>query len=362
MNSGFRFAQDALGKVRGATKHILANIRRCVTPILVPPEAGDEEHPWYTGFTDDGIVIPDTILGHPLDPIDSSMDISAPILFIARGHSGTRALAKLLEMAGVYIGNAEDKNSLNDTYDSLYWAYGFQRTLVPRLFKWGEGCFVDENIAMTIGLECLRRHLGYYSNGPWGFKTCAGMFSHTLYRYIFPRAKYIYLVRDGRDVILSGGGIIHLTGSSPAHPHWEYFKICTFGISNDLHSCPFKLPGKQSENNELIRNKYWIQAKSWREHVCMVEYLKKTEQLSPNVHMVRYEELCREPIPILEHLFDFLDIELTDDVKRFAIQLFHPKSIGRWKEYKRYVNDCGEDMEKVFASMQLELELLSYTR
>ena len=360
MTSGLRSAQSALGRAKGIARRILVKTRKYVSSGLVPRKTGDPAHPWYEGFAVDGIVVPDTLFGRPLDQIHSLLDLSAPILFLARGHSGTRALAELLEVAGVYVGNAQDSNSLNRTYDSMYWAYGFQRTLVPRLFKWGKGCFVDEYIVTRVGLECLEHHLRHYSGGPWGFKTCAGMFCHPLYRYLFPRAKYIYLVRDGRDVILSGGGIIHLAGSSPGQPHWEYHKICTFGISNDLQVCPFKFPEKASDTSELKRNKYWIQAKSWREHVRMVEYLRQTGQLSPNVHMVRYEELCSDPIPVLGSLFDFLGIELMDGAKEFATQSFHTKSIGRWKEYERYVSDCEEDMKAVFASMQPELELLGY--
>ena len=93
----------------------------------------------------------------------------------------------------------------------------------------------------------------------------------------------------------------------------------------------------------------------------MVEVLRDTGQLSPEVHTVRYEELCRDPIPVLGDLFQFLDLELNAEAKDFATQLFHTKSIGRWNHYKQYVTDTREDMEAVFAAMQPELESLGYT-
>jgi hypothetical protein len=187
------------------------------------------------------------------------------------------------------------------------------------------------------------------------------MFCHSLYRFLFPRAKYIYLVRDGRDVVLSHGGIFHLTGADKNSPHWEYFKIITFGISNDLEACPFEFPQRVGASREMTRNRYWIQAKSWREHVRMMEELRQRQQLSPNVHMIRYEELCREPIRTLERLFEFLEVELTAEAKANAVQLFHTRSVGIWKDYPNYVRDCEENIEMVFESMRPELDLLGYT-
>jgi len=290
-----------------------------------------------------------------------ALNLSAPILFLARGHSGTSPLTKFLEASGVYVGNVEDENCLNVTYDSLYFTFEFQRSLLPRLFKYGAGCVVDEREVTAAALKCLKNHLAYYSGGRWGFKTCAGMFSHPLYNYIFPNAKYIYIVRDGRDVILSGGGNFHLSHPKTRKRFWEYFKIITFGISNDVQSCPFEFSDKPRKNDAVIQNRFWIQAKSWREHVRMMKHLEKTGRLSPNVHPVRYEELCSDPIPVLEKLSDFLDLEFTPEVQSFSKQLFHAKSIGRWKNYKQFINPGNEDMAKVFASMEPELEMLGYT-
>ena len=343
--------QGRFKTVRSAVDRIEGIVRRDLT----------RAHPWFNGFRAADTVILDRIPGRSPSQVSRSLDLAAPILFLARGHSGTRALASILAQARVYIGDVQDKYALNRMLDSLYWSFGFQRTLITRLFEYGVGCLIDEQTVTAVGLECLRRHLGSYVGGPWGFKTCAGMFCHSLYQYLFPRAKYVYLIRDGRDVILSGNGLFHLAKPESRRQHWEFFKIITFGISDDVHACPFKFPEKPHRNDKVIQNRFWIQAKSWREHVRMVEHLRKTGQLSPNVHTIRYEELCRAPIPILERLFCFLEIELTTDAKEWALQSLHTASIGRWKRYEQHVNNCDENMQAVFASMEPELELLGYT-
>lgn len=317
-------------------------------------------HPWFHGFDCDDAALSQLLLKGTLQYDTSQADLSAPVLFIARGHSGTMALAKVLEFAGVYMGSSEDAHCLNDTYDSLYWAYGFQRTLVPRMFEWGVGCKVDGRLAVPVGLECLRRHLGCFAGGRWGFKTCLAAFSHPLYSFIFPRAKYIYLIRDGRDVILSGNGILYLTNPSSRSAHWDYFKIITFGISNDIAAAPFPFPAFPEPDDDVMQNRFWIQAKSWREHVLMMEHLKASGQMSENIYTLRYEDLCREPAAALRALFEFLDIGFTDDVKDFAMQFFHTESIGRWKQYSNYIDNVQEDMNTVFESMKPELEKLGY--
>ncbi|MBN1674480.1 MAG: sulfotransferase domain-containing protein [Kiritimatiellae bacterium] len=317
-------------------------------------------HPWFAGFVDDdkdiAARVPSVV---PRDAAPSA-DLSAPVLFLAAGHSGTTPLTRVLEQAGVYIGNREDPDSLNPTYDSLYWAYGFERTLVPKLWRQGQGCELDPGMVTTVGLACLRRHLSAYRGGPWGFKTCCAMFGHALYRFLFPHARYIHLVRDGRDLVLSGNGYLYLTKRSSRKQHWHYFKIITFGLSDDIASCPFPFPDSPGEHDPVMENRFWIAAKWWKEHVRMMEHLRANSELSPQVHTVRYEELCGNPVPVLADLFRFLDVEFTESTAEFARSLFYTTSIGRWKEWQRHVSGCSEDMDGVFAGMRQELESLGY--
>jgi len=317
------------------------------------------EHPWFSGLpVEDILNRPGERSPEQLFP---SLDLSAPVLFLARGHSGTTPLARILAAAGVYVGNMEDRYALNRTLDALYWIYGFQRTLLPRLFEPGVGCAVDEPLVSAVAAKCLRRHLSAYGGGPWGFKTGAGMFGHALYRYLFPHARYVYLLRDGRDVILSGNGFFHLTHPFSRYRHWQYFQLITFGISQDIASCPFEFPEKPQRRDEVMGHRFWVQAKSWREHVRMVEHLRRSGQFSPHVCTIRYEDLCHDPVPVLEQLFSFLELDLTDEVEMLARSVLHTHSIGRWKEYDRYISDYDpEDVEAALASMAPELELLGY--
>jgi hypothetical protein len=291
-------------------------------------------------------------------------DAPDPIIFLARGHSGTRALARILDKAGIYMGTHDDPRNLNETLDSLHWAYRFQSPLTPEHFVWGEGCAlrsrVEEQHVRDRAEACRRDHLAAYQGGRWGFKTGGAMFCYELYDLVFPQAKYIYMVRDGRDVTLSHQAFFHLTNPRSRDREWELFKILTFGISNDLETCPFEFPDSPHPDDAVMNHRYWIQAKSWREHARMVASLEARGRLSGRVHLVRYEDLCREPRATLAALFQFLELELDTATIENAVHNLHIAGIGRWQHFGSHVSGTSEDLPEIFDFMRPELEALGY--
>ena len=256
--------------------------------------------------------------------------MQSPILFLARGHSGTSILSKILEANGVFMG---DHKSLNPTYDSLPWTYDFQRKLLPMSWVYGKGCKPDRGEVMTAAPKCLARHMVGYNGGSWGIKTCAGMFSYPMWDIIFPDAKYIYLTRDGSDVILSGDGYFHLThkDQNVRNKYRRYFEIITFGLASDR--CMKDLNLNWTEEGRpalelLMRDRFLIQAKSWLEHKKVYEKINIKEK----VHHIKYEDLCINPDRVLEGLFDFLDMNYR--CREFVKTNIRATSVGRWKKNK----------------------------
>lgn len=261
------------------------------------------------------------------------------------------------------MGNSETAKTTNETFDSLCWTFDFQRETLTRFFEFGTGIIPGENMETIkdAAQRCLDRHLVGYTGGSWGIKTCASMFFHHVYRFLFPGAKYIYLVRDGRDVTLSHKARFHLTNPYSRHEYWDYFKILTFGISNDADSCPFPFPEHPHEDDDVMKHRYWIQAKSWCEHVRMMEHLKKTGALSDSVFTLKYEDLCQDTTTTLIRLFEFLAIDLDSDLLRQAEKFFTTKAIGRWKQYGNFVDNTDENIEEIFYGMERELRIAGYS-
>ncbi len=263
--------------------------------------------------------------------------------------------------AGIDMGDPNDAEVLNRTCDSLPFTYRFQREILPGRFTVGSGALAkfDESLH-AVGVSCVSDHLKGREPDRWGFKTCDGMFSHEYYRALFPRAKFVYLVRDGRDVILSGNGYFQMTNPSSRGLHWDYFWILTFGLSDDASRAPFEIPASPRSEDDVIRHRYWIQAKSWIEHVRMVEALRNERRLAPDTLFVRYEDLCQEPEKEVARLLDFLEMPMVDGVRRYFETELHADSIGKWRRYHRYINGSEESMAEVFALMEPELRLLGY--
>ncbi len=145
---------------------------------------------------------------------------------------------------------------------------------------------------------------------------------------VYPKAKYVFLMRDGRDVVDSyrRGGEKHLGELSipeNAVSHWK-------------HS---------------IRQYDWLQ--------------KRTA-----VHLVCYEELVAQPDEVLASLCEFLAIDYTEELLNFHQQspeselyqepqhsnIFKPlstESIGKWKA-------SFKENDPIFSSIRKELNRFGY--
>lgn len=258
--------------------------------------------------------------------------MTSPILFLARGHSGTRAVSEFLELCGVYMGHSGNRNNV---YDSFPFTFDFQRHLLVRNFKYGSGCVIKEPARIKkVFKKCKAIHLEKYKKGRWGFKTCDGMFSFEMYNMLIPNAKYIELVRDSRDVILSRNGRCHLTYFRPEvrSKYWEYFKIVTFGVSNDAKSCKYFVDNPKNYK-VLFKNRFMIQAKMCIEHIRQMNLLRDKGLVNENNTIkISYEDFCRSPVKIGKVLCDFLDLPFTKSAKRFCDNNVYSSSIGRWKK------------------------------
>lgn len=127
--------------------------------------------------------------------------LSPPLVVFNKSHSGSRLLGRALSAHGIHMG-AE----LNDSHDAL--------PMLPVVERLVEGWYPDyaplwrDPAApcpeLVAAIEtALGRHLQGYDLGtrrPWGWKLCETAYILPVLDYLFPAARYIHLVRDGRDV------------------------------------------------------------------------------------------------------------------------------------------------------------------
>ena len=255
-----------------------------------------------------------------------------PILFLVKGGSGSRMIAEFLEKCGVYMGW---RGNLNSSYDSLLFTHNFQRRLLLPRFKYGSGCvYGNKSPIRRTGRNCIQKHLKKYEGGRWGFKTCDAMFSFPLYNTIFPNAKYIQLVRDSRDVILSKEGRHNLCHADPnvRKRYWEYFKIITFGLSNDMRKFKFFMDDYRVYDI-LFKYRFFIQAKACVEHLIQLKQLRNEGLISKdNSIVVKYEDFCLDSKKQGQRLCEFLGIKFSDEAIKFCEEDIHTESVKKWEK------------------------------
>lgn len=142
----------------------------------------------------------------------------------------------------------------------------------------------------------------------------------------FPDAKFIHIIRDGRDAALSHSKQPWLQSTSthsdrreaggylygPYPRFWvEKERRQEFEKTSDLHRC------------------IW----AWRRHTESA--IEQTSSLSPNQCLeVRYEKLVTRPREEANRILDFLEINASVSRQLFlsAVAIANPNSVGRWKQ------------------------------
>ena len=141
----------------------------------------------------------------------------------------------------------------------------------------------------------------------------------------FPGARFVHILRDGRDAALSYSKKPWLLASSAAResreaggylngPHARYWvepeRCVEFEATTDFHRC------------------IW----AWRLHTEWA--LRQTASLPPaTYHELRYEDLIARPGAEGARLLDFLEISRPDSIERFeqSLERRNDASVGRWR-------------------------------
>jgi len=129
--------------------------------------------------------------------------LGPPVVMFSASHSGSRLLAQMLERLGVFMGA-----DLNESHDSLP-----VFDLVRYLVEWHAPDFQpllqhgDDELQGRV-LTAFRDHIGSRSwepraARPWGWKLPETANVMPVIARLFPGARYIHLIRDGRDVAFS---------------------------------------------------------------------------------------------------------------------------------------------------------------
>jgi hypothetical protein len=262
------------------------------------------------------------------------MNLLCPIIIIGAARSGTNMLRDVVvQMPGLgtwpcdeinYIwrhGNAQ--NPTDEFGQNL--ATEPVRDFIRRAF---------DNIAINQDVERVVE------------KTCANSLRVSFVDRIFPSAQYIFIVRDGRDVVASAMKrwkapldlpyILRKARYVPLNDIPYYASRYLFNHFHRIKSGEQRLAswGPRFEGMEDA-----LQSKTLAE-VCALQWRRCierseedfTEISSERVHRINYESFVQNPIAAINDLAIFLDIELSSAFIKKLAQSVTNSSVGKWRK------------------------------
>jgi hypothetical protein len=242
-----------------------------------------------------------------------------PIIVFNKSHSGSRILARLLESAGVFMGS-----HLNESHDSLD-ILELVKYLVTHYYPdysalWDPRPRADLELSRLIG-SVFEKHLEGLSmdaGRPWGWKLCETVYALPVLDYCFPGARFIHLIRDGRDVAFCDH-------KAPDDPFWRkvYF--------NTEHIRTFS--GLRLTSQAYRRQSHLFNAIHWVNSVSIGRNFGA--MLRERYAEVRYEDLCRNFVHTATKLFEATGIEASEKAMENTEAALYVSSIGKHKACPR---------------------------
>jgi len=232
-----------------------------------------------------------------------------PVIVMARGHSGTRILSWALTQLGINMGTLES-NPAADAQD-LRFTEVIKRIASKAVYE------PPTASPKTSSLHLFQKRVDQYiswlknTKAHWGWKFPETYLIPNYVETTFPHAQLIHMVRDGRDIAFKN----HAT-DRPKKIGYHVLKQ-----AGALNESPH----------------YRQAALSWAYQVDRFDEWAQHTQLP--IHHLTFEELCAEPITTLQKVCEFLNIEMTDQCRKFLSNNVQPQKIAQYKNENPQIVD-----------------------
>jgi hypothetical protein len=244
-----------------------------------------------------------------LDELAAALSrLGPPVVIFCASHSGSRLLASKLMRLGVFMGS-----NLNESLDSLD-VFELVRHLIERHAPDFSRLFEEGDAVLPARVTaCFGEHLHQRPpNTPWGWKLPETAHALPAIARLFPAARFVHLIRDGRDVAFS-------PFLAPKDPFWRkvYFNddrvLSWRGLSMTQRA--------YRAHGPLFNAARWVNTVTLgRAHGSM---------LAERYMEIRYEALVSQPAPELARLADFLALPAMASAEAEAGVA--AGSVGKWR-------------------------------
>lgn len=242
-----------------------------------------------------------------------------PVIIFNKSHSGSRLLCRLVEAGGFFMGAR-----LNESHDALE-ILPLVRHLVERYYPdyrplWDN--HTEDDALVKLARNAFDGHLqGAPLDARWGWKLCETLYILPLLDFLFPKARYIHLIRDGRDVAFSDH-------TPPNTPFWQKIYFNTDRLD--------AWQGRGMRRKHYKRQSHIYNAQHWVNSVLIGRAFGSMAQ--DRYIEVKYEDLCLQFDPTARALLRQLDAprqaeaveEIRSEVQTDRISKFSKQSW--WKQ------------------------------
>jgi hypothetical protein len=250
-------------------------------------------------------------------------------------------------------------------------------------FVWrhGNARFPSDEFPRALATDYVRRYIRRQFDrlahaGKLRFaveKTCANSLRVGFVHEVFPDAKFVHIIRDGRDVSASAAirwnaplNIPYLLRKARFVPPMDfpyyagrYFYNRIYRLLAGRERLAFWGPRYAEMGADVRENSVPVAcAHQWRR--CVDASLEGFREVLPdNVVHILYEDFVAAPAEHLWRIVAFLGATIAEDDLQHAVRGVSTRSIGRWKE-KTSVTDQVQ-IEQVVEPTLKKLEQFHYT-
>ncbi|MBM4312169.1 MAG: sulfotransferase [Deltaproteobacteria bacterium] len=223
-----------------------------------------------------------------------------PVLIMGRGHSGTRVLSYACTHLGIQLGTTSATGDADDRTFTRTIKKIACRNLAPR-----DHDSVDGKDLIRFQDAVFRYYTKIGSpQTPWGWKFPETYLIGAWVERTFPQARYIHMVRDGRDLAFKR----HLTDDPSRQLGKKLLThINAMGLPHHLQA-----------------------ALSWAFQVDRFDAFCAGLP-DERVFYLRFEDLCLQPLALMQRLCDFLHIPMTGSCERYLARQLEAGKLAQYK-------------------------------
>lgn len=236
-----------------------------------------------------------------------------PVVVFNKSHSGSRLLAELIGEAGVFMG--AERNASWDALPLLDLVEALVRGYYPDYAPLWAPAHVPDGALLELARSAFERHLAGHDRAhgaPWGWKLCESLYALPVLDYLLPGARFVHLVRDGRDVAFCDH-------KAPTDAFWRKVYFDTDRMRT-WRGMPLD-PGWYRRRAHLFNARHWVNSVGVGRAYGMMLRERYLE--------VRYEDLCRDFAATASRVLRFVDAPAADEAIARLAPSVRDASIGR---------------------------------